>query len=598
MKRYAFSILMIVILTLAPFSSRAAYDQALTKNYLSAQTKTPWVILGLASFGENTENLDNLKNISSNSAIDYEAPVLALVATGKNPKTFPQTNYIEKIKSFFTSGQIGDSTSINDDIFGILALKAAGESLASVEITGAKNFILQNQNSDGGWGWSVSAGSDTDTTAASIVALTAAGLNSSNSSLTKALEYLKKNQNTDGGFAPDPTQDWGKTSSVSTTAWTVWALNSLNISPTSLQKSSGNPKTFLENSQQPDGSFDLNPTSFTPTVSAYVAIALNGKKLPFISPISLNSGKYVSFRIEGMDKTVCAGKVWALTALDVVKNSNEQCGFSYHLKETSYGPYLDKINSDEASGEQGWLYSVNYNSPDVGAADYTLKDNDDIVWYFSKFDAKLTRLNLSPLEIAANASAEALFEYLDNGVWKPVDSGQIVYGSQIKNTNEAGRSQISGPEGYYKVYGQKDGFVRSNSLLLKIGQPSGSGVNLSVNIAGVAGEQTPNPDEGSTINFSVEPGALDFGDLSAGQKTTKILKASNSGTVSLSVRAVVSGDNIFQDNIKLNSSNWQNFKTDIGSKDTLNIQTELKIPQNTPAGGKKTGKIIFWATPQ
>jgi hypothetical protein len=49
-------------------------------------------------------------------------------------------------------------------------LLSSGEDKGGQILKDVKNFILQNQNQDGGWGFALSAGSDSNTTASAIVA--------------------------------------------------------------------------------------------------------------------------------------------------------------------------------------------------------------------------------------------------------------------------------------------------------------------------------------------------------------------------------------------------------------------------------------------
>jgi hypothetical protein len=70
----------------------------------------------------------------------------------------------------------------------------------------------------------------------------------------------------------------------------------------------------------------------------------------------------------------------------VVKNASSVCGFTYHIKDTAYGPYLDKIGNDEASGTAGWLFAVNNVLPNTGAASYQLSGGDFVLWHFGNFD--------------------------------------------------------------------------------------------------------------------------------------------------------------------------------------------------------------------
>src|SRR6185369_11034838 len=63
---------------------------------------------------------------SGSAATDWETRLLAIVAIGKNPTSFGGTNFVSNLESFYNSNQLGDTCSLNDDVFGLLALIAAG----------------------------------------------------------------------------------------------------------------------------------------------------------------------------------------------------------------------------------------------------------------------------------------------------------------------------------------------------------------------------------------------------------------------------------------------------------------------------------------
>jgi hypothetical protein len=160
---------------------------------------------------------------------------------------------------------------------------------------------------------------------------------------------------------------------------------------------------YLESTQATGGYFQYQSGSgedaFTPTTTAYAVIALLGKTLPVHSlsggAPAAGSGAVTipsySFKIEGSSGVLCTGTVAGPTALNVVKNASSVCGFTYHIKDTSFGPYLDKIGTDEASGTTGWLYAVNNTLANVGADQFTLHSGDVVLWHFGPFDWQPTQ---------------------------------------------------------------------------------------------------------------------------------------------------------------------------------------------------------------
>ena len=203
----AFAVLGFFIISLFLMGSGIGAN-ADTVSYLQSHSDNAWASMALVAAGEPVD-VSYLQDFSGSGAIDYAAPILALTAAGEDPRTYPNTNLVEALLSFHSGSQIGDSGLVNDDIFSLLALVSAGVSESDPAAIDAKNFILSNQNSDGGWGYSTGSGSDTNTTAAAIMALRAVGVSVGNSVLTDAKSYLQSAQNDDGGFPYDPVSPWG-----------------------------------------------------------------------------------------------------------------------------------------------------------------------------------------------------------------------------------------------------------------------------------------------------------------------------------------------------------------------------------------------------
>ena len=88
--------------------------------------------------------------------------------------------------------------------------------------------------------------------------------------------------------------------------------------------------------------------------------------------------------------TASGGKVYTIpwrTALGALKAASELAGFSFTIKETSWGPFVSCIagKCEKSEGAtSGWMYQVNGQTPMVGAHEYEVKDGDVVVWYFSR----------------------------------------------------------------------------------------------------------------------------------------------------------------------------------------------------------------------
>jgi hypothetical protein len=582
---------------LLPFITKGDTDAAVS--YLKTKTPSAWTSMALAAHGE-TPDVSYLKNTSIASAIGLEAPIMAIAAAGHDPRTYANADLVAALKGFYAGGQIGDTSTLNDDVFGVLALVAAGESVSDTVVAGTKQYILNNQNTDGGWGFAVGGASDTNTTAAAIQALIAAGVSPSNSSIVNAFAYLRGAQNDDGGFPYDPNSAWGTDSDASSGAWVISALNAAGIDPVTWSKGSNTPVSHLLSLQDDAGFFAYQAggteDAFSAVTTAYVVIALSGATLPvatFTAPAPL-----VSFRIEGSADVVCVGETYASDALEVVRDAADICGFTYSIDQLSFGPYLSAIGGDVAEGMIGWMYRVNHDSPSVGAGDYVLKSGDEVLWYYGDFAWTLLRITLSDTEITEGESdPTAIVESYEGNVWSKVSGATVVVGNSSYTTNTSGEVVLTPSDGVYDVYAIKDGHIRSAALTLVVGEKHEQKVGLSA-VIGESGQGGDDDQTGGTVSFSVNPNDVSFGTIQPGSSARDDVTISNDGSDAISVRSNVSGDEVFRTFITIDNTSWRTWGRDIVGGDSHTADVLLTIPSTYSGTGAKSGDLIFWAIGQ
>jgi len=550
-----------------------------TINYLKNQTPDPWITMALLAAGETDLDLNHLKEVSGNLATDYEKTILALTAAGENPKTFGNIDFVAQLKSFYQNNQIGSPDLLNDDFWGILALVSAGENPSSQIIQDSKNFILTKQNSDNGWGYAISGQSDTNDTAAAIMALLEAGIKANDPVITKGIDYLKTSQNSDGGFPylPEGESDSGSDS------WVISAIYKLGQNPYDWQKDGKNPVDHLKSLQRPDGSFKwiASEDKGYPILTAYAIISLTQNYYPI--------NRLHHLRIEGKDNQICDAYIKAKTALDIVENGSTICGYTYFIEQTSWGPYLKKINEEEAHDLIGWLYFVNYEIPAIGAADYVLEPGNEVLWYFGEWGWKPTKLTLAGQKVDPGNNLEAKVEYFEDSKWDPLAEAIIYVNDQSFTTDNDGKADlvIHNP-GVYQVYAKKSGYIRTNQVSLSVGEGISRNVGLKVEIIQTA----PPPPE---IAFTIDKEQIDFGRLASGAQASNQLLIQNTGDVGIYLEGIIKGDQIFRENITLDSLNWPEFSTIINTGSGKNVLVGLTVPSNWTGFGIKEGSLTFWA---
>jgi hypothetical protein len=298
-------IILIAIYFYAPkISANSAIDSGL--NYLKSKqdptgkintgfsAPSQWASIAFSINGIDVSTVKNpekslkdflLSNAPSDqsSSTDWENRILSIVAIGEDPINFGGVNYVQKLESFYNNNQIGDVCSLNDDIFGLLALIAAKDKSTTQIKQDVLNFLIQKQDSqDGGFGFSAPGcdwySTSSDITGAAIQALQAAKKNNLNTSeldnaIAKAKDYLLTNQNSDGGFG------YYGSSDPDTTGWVIMAFNVLELKDTSEMTRAKNWLLTLQS--QTDGGFQAfdwgeNALLSNATTTAQSIIALSG----------------------------------------------------------------------------------------------------------------------------------------------------------------------------------------------------------------------------------------------------------------------------------------------------------------------------------
>lgn len=526
----------VIIVAAVPFLFLRG-DESASVAYLKSKTLSPWSIMALASAGESP-SLESLKTVASEKAIDLEAPILALTAAGKDPRTFGAENLVAKLTGFYDGVQLGDATILNDDIFGLLALIASGEKTDDAAVSGIAHFILSKQNPDGGFSFAIPGGSDTNTTAAAIMALRAGGLAGDDVALAKAALYLKSAENDDGGFPYDPKSSWGTASDASSDSWVLMAIKAVGADASSWQKNEQTPAMHLEGLRQEGGFFLYQAggaeDSFTPVTTSYALLALSGKTLPVrvAAPVT-QAGVSFSVQVEGKTGLLCDADGVGTTALDALKKAGETCALVYHIQSSSLGEYVDEIAGEKASGSSGWLYSVNGSLASVGAGAYALKEGDAVRWYFGTFDGSAST-DASRTEVPLSVTLPAPASLGGGG------------GENAANPN---------PES-------------AVSMTVEVGKKGSS-----------RGE------------------ALGFGNASRGGVAVKTITLKNTGAAAATFSTSVSGDTLFRRYLRVNTQSWRAYRALLPASEATTTALSLPIPADYAGSGTKTGAIIFWATP-
>jgi energy-coupling factor transport system substrate-specific component len=254
-----------------------------TGGQASSQLLTGWSALGLAAAGLNPRDVARPRG---KTVVDYlrrnsrrfddigevQRTVLVLRAAGVSPRRFAGHSLLAKLRR--AQGPDGSwRGNVAFTAFGLLALRAAGQSVSSGSVRRAADYLVAAQAAEGGWGVVPKAVSDVDDTGAVLQALAAARRRGS--AVQAGVAYLQEAQASDGGWG----QLAGREPNAQSTSWAVQGLVAADVA---LDTMKADPIAYLRRLQRGDGHFAYSATSEqTPVwVTAQALAAIRRKALP------------------------------------------------------------------------------------------------------------------------------------------------------------------------------------------------------------------------------------------------------------------------------------------------------------------------------
>lgn len=349
------------------------------------------------------------------SVLKYASTILALEAAGLDPYDYNGVNLVAELAAKQQpDGSFGGS--INNTVYAVLALDRAG---GSYNVSGALDYIVSQQKSDGGF--SISGSSDPDTTGQTIMALADYSVNASvYGSVYGALDYLRAVQLDSGGFASYGTEN---TESI---AYVIQGLVAWGEDVTAWSKGGNNIIQAMFNFRLADGSFahtSGGPVNNFATRQALMAMAdLKDSYASFIVGDGGSGGgedpgaSAVKVRVEGAQDTLASGALevdgTALDALRGLVGTSNVLLDSYGMVSAILGESGNPaLNADTMTS---WLYYVVRNgevdaaSMGVGPDGYNVAPGDEVIFYIGAYDTGdwsnktyIPAVNISPSSPAA-----------------------------------------------------------------------------------------------------------------------------------------------------------------------------------------------------
>lgn len=212
--------------------------------------------------------LDYLRTQVNSDAVtlpgEVAKTILAVIATGQNPRGFGNHDLIADLNSNFDASSATYSFSTFDQSLAILALRNAAEPIPDAAI----EALLNAQTIEGGWAFTgdTSAGAaDSNTTSLGIQALVSAAHKDATG---RALDYLRRVQNLDSGWTYQVPSAFGTDTDVNSTALTIQAILAVGDSVSDWAVGGSDPVGALLALQNDDGSFSFQSTFPGPNILA------------------------------------------------------------------------------------------------------------------------------------------------------------------------------------------------------------------------------------------------------------------------------------------------------------------------------------------
>jgi hypothetical protein len=171
----------------------------------------------------------------------------------------------------------------------------------------------------------------------------------------------------------------------------------------------------------------------------------------------------VTVRVEGKTQPLFGSvpvKVDASNAMAALDAASLLGEFYFQITQTSFGPYISQIGRYPGAGNTGWVFKVNGASPPVGADQVTLKDGDEVLWYYATFSDTGGPKTLSLKAASGNCYTVSSFD--DAGKSTPAAGAQVKVDGRRVKAGQDGKACVGRHVGLVRAYAV--GAVRSNAV--------------------------------------------------------------------------------------------------------------------------------------
>ncbi|WP_158231784.1 DUF4430 domain-containing protein [Sporosarcina sp. P19] len=203
----------------------------------------------------------------------------------------------------------------------------------------------------------------------------------------------------------------------------------------------------------------LAVTMLLPTTSS-VALANSDVQQ---SEISTQAANYmVDVEVEGLSGVILKEAIQVTegqNALDALKKALDSKSIDYTITESEWGAYVSSINNEEGGSLghwDGWMYSVNSITPEIGADAYVLEPQDKLRFYYGRSASVSASGSIQKgvdSSVTVNLKGDTFTDYATNPTNWISNQSNVEIISITKNSNQQVVIQFKGTldQGFFQL---------------------------------------------------------------------------------------------------------------------------------------------------
>ncbi len=178
-------------------------------------------------------------------------------------------------------------------------------------------------------------------------------------------------------------------------------------------------------------------------------------------------------RVEGINENIFGGEVTVPAdeafALDVLTSTLDEEGIEYETEDFEGSPMLTSVDGEDEGtfGEtDGWLFMVNNEMAPVGAGEYLVEENDELVFFYGDYppETLIPEVETDPsvVEAGEDFTVTVTSTYMDFAteemVTEEIEDATVLFEGEEYTTDENGEAEINAvdTDGTYELEVRKD----------------------------------------------------------------------------------------------------------------------------------------------